>query len=207
MIFILAVAVVFVLLIVAEVWWRTRPVHGEFSRKFVHITVGSFVAFWPWFLSWNQIRFLSLAFLIGISISKAFKIFRSIHSVGRPTWGEVFFALAVGLTTFITHDKWVFMAALLQMSLADGLAAVVGVQYGAANRYRILGHAKSLVGSLAFVIVSLAILLLFQDQSGVMVGVARLISLPLLGAAVENFGIAGLDNLFVPLLFAAALTH
>lgn len=205
--FILAISIVFVLLILAEYWWRTRDTHGEFSRKFVHITVGSFVAFWPWFLSWNEIRFLSLAFLVVVSLSKIFKIFQSIHSVGRPTWGEVFFALAVGLTTFVTHNKWVFMAALLQMSLADGLAAVVGVRFGHAKRYQILGHTKSLLGTATFVLVSAAILIAYAQVSDSSLSLLALTGLPLLGALVENFGIAGLDNLLVPLLFAAVLAH
>jgi phytol kinase len=190
----------------AEYWWRTHRIHGEFSRKFIHISVGSFVAFWPWFLSWNEIRLLSVAFLIAISISKAFNIFQSIHSVVRPTWGEVFFAVSVGLTTFITQDKWVFMAALLQMGLADGLAAVVGVRFGKGSRYQIFGHAKSLVGSLTFIAVSFLILILFQEQSGQVVNAYKLAGLPLLSAAVENFGIAGLDNLLVPLLVAWILS-
>lgn len=203
---ILAISSVFLLLVAAEYWWRTHRVHGEFSRKFIHISVGSFVAFWPWFLSWNEIRLLSVAFLIAISISKSLNIFQSIHSVVRPTWGEVFFAMAVGLTTLITQDKWVFMAALLQMSLADGLAAVVGVRFGRGNRYQVFGHAKSLVGSLTFIAVSFLILILFQQQSGQVVSVFKLAGLPLLGAAVENFGIAGLDNLLVPLLVAWVLS-
>lgn len=204
--FILAVAIVFILLVTAEYWWRTRKSHGEFSRKFVHISVGSLVAFWPWFLSWGEIQFLSIAFLIVISLSKALNIFRSIHSVGRPTWGEVCFAMAVGLTTLVTHDKWVFMAALLQMSLADGLAAVMGVRFGASSRYRIFGHVKSVVGTLTFVVVSLLILFLFQSQSGQDVSTLKLAALPLLSAAVENFAIGGLDNLLVPLLVAFALS-
>jgi dolichol kinase len=204
--FILVGLIVFCLLMIAEIRWRKGNAHGEFSRKFVHITVGSFVAAWPWFLSWGEIQVLSVGFLVAISLSKALNIFRSIHSVGRPTWGEVFFAMSVGLTTLITNNKWVFMAALLQMSLADGLAAVVGVRFGAANRYQILGHAKSVIGSLTFIVISFLILLFFQHQSGQSVNVMKLAGIPLVGAAVENFGIAGLDNLFVPLLVAFLLS-
>ena len=66
---ILTVLAVFALLMGSEFWWRTHDSHDEFSRKFVHITVGSFVAFWPFYLSWGQIMFLSLAFLVVISIT------------------------------------------------------------------------------------------------------------------------------------------
>ncbi len=67
---IFTVLAVFLVLLGSELWWRKHITHSEFSRKFVHITVGSFVAFWPFYLSWGQIRLLSLGFLIVVGISK-----------------------------------------------------------------------------------------------------------------------------------------
>jgi phytol kinase len=203
--FILAVTVVFALLVGCELWWRKRDMHDEFSRKFVHITVGSFVAFWPFFLSWNQIRLLSLAFLVVVIVSKRLHVFRAIHSVQRPTMGEVFFALAVGGVTFITHDKYIYMAALLQMSLADGFAAVVGVRYGQTHTYKVLGHTKSLVGSATFFAISVIILLAFTHYSYLILAPYELVGLALGATIIENFGIQGLDNLLVPVAIAAGL--
>jgi phytol kinase len=151
---------------VSEVWWRKRNVHDELSRKFVHITVGSFVAFWPFFLSWDEIKLLSLAFLAVVAVSRYLNIFQAIHSVQRPTWGELWFAIAVGAIAFTTHNKWIYAAALLQMSLADGLAAVLGVAYGRRHRYQIFGQPKSLIGSLTFFITSILILVGFSRYSG-----------------------------------------
>ena len=199
------VVLVFVLLVVSELYWRKRQPHSELSRKFIHITVGSFVAFWPFFLSWGQIQLLSIAFLIVITISKKLHIFQAIHSVQRPTWGELFFAAAVGLTTLITHDKYLFAAALLQMSLADGLAAVVGTRYGRKNRYTIGGHAKSVTGSATFVIISLIILGGYGLLAGVTLQPLVLLTTALATAALENLGLYGLDNLLVPLFVAVAL--
>lgn len=205
MAFLLAVLVVFVLLAGCELWWRRRDVHGEFSRKFIHVTVGSFVAFWPFFLSWNQIRLLSVAFLIVVLISKQLQIFKAIHSVQRPTWGEIFFALAVGVVTFITHDKWVYMAALLQMSLADGLAAVMGVRYGLGRAYKVLGHTKTLIGSATFYIISVTILVAFVHFSTMMLTIPAILALAFAATIIENFGVQGFDNLLVPVVVALGL--
>jgi phytol kinase len=207
MIFILGLVLVsiFLVLITSELWWRKRAIHGEFSRKFVHITVGSFVAFWPFFLSWHEIQFLSIAFLIVVGVSKRLGVFQSIHSVQRPTWGEFFFAAAVGLVTLITHDKWIYMAALLQMSLADGLAAVVGVRFGRRSQYSVLGHTKSVAGSVTFCVVSFLLLVVLTHYGDVVVPIAALIALPFVAGIVENFGVQGLDNLLVPILIAAVL--
>src|SRR5690242_6050840 len=93
------VALVFLVLLASEAYWRKHQPDSEISCKFIHLSIGSFVAFWPFFLSWNEIRLLSLAFVLAVAISKWLNIFQAIHSVQRPTWGEVYFALAVGLLT------------------------------------------------------------------------------------------------------------
>ncbi|MDL2341738.1 MAG: hypothetical protein QFB87_01505 [Patescibacteria group bacterium] len=203
--FLLAVAAVFSLLVASELYWRTHKQHGELSRKFIHITVGSFVAVWPFFLSWGQIQILSLAFLLVVSASKYLKIFQAIHSVQRPTWGELFFSAAVGLTTLATQNKYLFAAALLQMSLADGLAAIIGTRYGKGNQYFIGGHAKSLAGTATFVVVSLGILLIYGLTAGVTLQPYVLLTIAFSTAALENVGLFGFDNLLVPVFVAVAL--
>jgi dolichol kinase len=158
-------------------------------------------------MSWNQIRFFSLAFLIVVVLSRYLGIFQAIHSAQRPTIGEIFFALAVGATTFVTYQRWVYAAALLQMSLADGLAAVIGVHFGKTTRYRIFGSKKSIVGTLVFFFTSLLILFDFSYASGGSLGLTRLVATAVGSTVIENLaGNYGLDNLFVPLLVAGALT-
>jgi dolichol kinase len=201
----LTVLAVLALILIGEFWWRRQRIHGEFTRKFVHITVGSFVAFWPFFLSWDEIRLLSAAFLVVVGISKHLRVFRAIHSVQRPTWGELCFALAVGIITFITQDKWIYMAALLQMSLADGFAAVIGTRYGQRFRYVVFGHAKSVLGTLTFFIVSVLILFGYSQGSGQYLAAMFIFDLAVATSAIENLGVAGLDNLLVPVAVAASL--
>lgn len=201
----LTILTVLIILVGTELWFRKHAPHDEFSRKFVHITVGSFVAFWPFFLSWREIQLLSLAFLVAISLSKFFGVFQAIHSVQRPTWGEVFFAAAVGIITLITQDKWIYAAALLQMSLADGLAAVVGTKYGGRIKYLIFGHPKSLVGTLTFFTVSMMILLLLNPYLPNELSVAVILGTSLFASILENIFIMGLDNLLVPLFVAMIL--
>jgi len=202
---ILTLLVVFILLVCNEMWWRSQLSHTEINRKFIHITVGTFVAFWPFFLSWQQIRWMSLAFLVVVALSKYLHIFKAIHSVQRPTWGEIFFAVAVGAVTFITQNKWIFAAAVLQMALADGLAAIIGVQYGRKQRYLVFGQAKSVVGTATFILVSVYILVAFTYVSGTPLAYGTILGLSVAAGAIENFGVFGLDNLFVPVLIAYVL--
>ena len=140
-----------------------------------------------------------------IVVSKYLNIFQAIHSVQRPTWGEIFFALVVGVLAFVTHDKWIYAAALLQMSLADGMAAVVGTYFGRNHRYHVLGHIKSIPGTIAFFVISLGILALYSGHSGTHLMLPTMLAVSLCATLLENFAIHGFDNLLVPLLVAVAL--
>jgi dolichol kinase len=105
----------------------------------------------------------------------------------------------------MTHQPAVYAVALLHMSLADGLAAVVGDRYGHGSTYHIFGTKKSRLGTLTFLCVSLAILVAFSVQQGVSLG----IWLPLIAAGatiLENFAIRGLDNLLIPVFVALLLS-
>ena len=203
---ILTVLVVGLLLVLNELWVRQLSQPTELSRKFIHITVGSFVAFWPFFLSWTQITLLSIAFVLVVAVSKYFHIFSAIHSVQRPTYGEVFFGLAVGAIALVTHSKGIYAAALLQMSLADGLAAVVGLRYGKGNTYKVLGATKSVAGTATFFAVSMTLLAGYSVISDVTIAPLIMLSMAAGASAIENVGVYGLDNLLVPLLIAAALS-
>lgn len=200
----LTVLAVFLLIVTSEVLWRKHNIETEYTRKFVHISVGSFVAFWPLFLGKDEIVGLSLAFVVVVLLSNYLRVFRAVHSVQRPTWGEVMFALSVGTVALIAHNGWVYLAALLHMSLADGLAAVIGTRFGRRTKYRIFKQHKSIVGTLTFLLVSIGILLgyaLFTPST------FSLWFVPLAVAAtiLENISIRGLDNLLVPVLVAVVL--
>jgi dolichol kinase len=189
----LSVLAVFFILLASEYGWRKHWMANEFGRKFVHITVGSFVAFWPFFMTWNDIRLLSLAFLFVVIVSNQLKVFRAIRSVQRPTFGEICFAAVVGLLTYVTHSKGIYAAALLQMSGRD-------------NKYHVLGHIKSIVGTATFLIVSLMLLVGYglYSVAGISLGAALFGAI---GAAlIENLAPLGLDNLVVPLFIGILLT-
>jgi dolichol kinase len=200
----LVIACTFVLLVAAEYLWRIKHYYSEITRKFVHVTVGTFAAFWPWFLSWNQIELLAGAFLIVILLSRLLTIFSSIHLIGRKTLGEIFFALAIGGVAILTHDRLIFMAALLHLSLADGFAAIVGTHFGKRHQYQVFGQVKSVVGSLTFLLCSVIILGFYFALSHHS-ALPTIMWLPLLVTILENVGERGSDNLLVPLAVAVAL--
>ncbi|HTH72348.1 MAG TPA: hypothetical protein VL737_03230 [Candidatus Pristimantibacillus sp.] len=206
MLTIAAVAVVFLILLFAEYLSRYKGVHSELTRKIVHVLVGMFVAFWPFFLSWRQIQLLSVMFLVVVLLSIKFSIFSSVHAISRKSMGEVLFAIIIGILAFISSNQWIFAAAMLHLSLADGLAAVIGLAYGEHNSYRIMGRTKSLAGSLAFFFTSISIMIWYVSFSGADPSAMKLLWLPIMATVGEIVSGEGMDNLVVPLLVALVLT-
>lgn len=192
------------LLVISEILWHFRHLHPEYARKFVHITVGSLVAFWPFFLTRREVVALSIAFIGVLATAKYLNIFRAIRSVQRPTWGEAFFALAVGLLAYIAQDKWIYAVALLHMGVADGLAAVVGTRFGRQTRYHVFGYEKSAIGTLTFLGVSACILASYAGVSHTAVSVWY-VAIVLGAGLLENVAVRGFDNLLIPLFVAVCL--
>jgi len=206
MAFVLSILIVLALLLISEWWWRKNKKHDELSRKFVHITVGSFVAFWPYLLTPLQIKFISVAFIVVVIISKYFNIFQAIHSVQRPTNGELWFALALLIMAFWVKDPHIFTTSLLIMALADGLAAIFGLKYGKNNSYKVFGMKNSYFGSATFLLVSYIILLTFWAMTTPPYPGIYMLPIAVSAMVLENFGYKGLDNLVVPLFVALNLT-
>ena len=203
---VVAVAVIFVIVIFAEYLSRFKGVHSELTRKMVHILVGVFVAFWPFFLSWRQIQVISLLFLATVIWSIKFNIFSSIHAVSRNKVGEICFALVIGILSLITSKDWVFTAAMLHLSLADGLAAICGLAWGDGTTYKIMGRTKSIVGSLACFFTTVAIMVCYAAIIPLGYTGVTLVWLPVAATIAENVSGEGTDNMVVPMLVALVLT-
>lgn len=202
---IFAVIVVTILVYMGEVLQHRYNYHPEITRKFIHITVATFAAFWPFFMSWSHVELLSLILFAGVMASKRVAFFKAIHDVRRLTWGEIFFPVSIGMSALLAGNKWIFAAALLHLGLADGLAAVVGTLFGQKHRYKVLGHIKSRAGTITFWVCSFFIVLLCGVLYGPHDGISTLIWVPLIATFFENIGIAGSDNLLVPMFIVLIL--
>lgn len=205
---ILSLGLIFLALLVSELLWRGGKLQAETARKSIHVLVGSFIAFWPLYMSWREIQILCALLFLGVLFSYFFGVFGAIHKVKRKTGGELLFPVGIGLAAALTTQPWIFILAVLHLSLADGIAAVAGTKYGRKNQYRIGTHTKSLIGSAAFLIISMVLCMaafvgLRNELPGVSLAVFAIV--PFLSTAVENISRHGLDNVFVPLSVVLAL--
>lgn len=209
MLFILiSLAAIFVLLVTDEILWRLKRVSDEMARKIVHVSVAVFVAFWPLYMSYNQIKLIAIAFVLVILISRYLHIFRGILHVKRKTYGDLFFPLSILTLAIIGPAGLVFTIALLHIGLSDGIAALVGKRLGKSNQYKIFGQIKSIAGTLTFIIISLTILLTFKLlKAGEIPSLTWLnvLILPPVLAFVENVSAYGADDLTIPMILLVGL--
>ncbi|HEY5549999.1 MAG TPA: hypothetical protein VIK37_02245 [Candidatus Saccharimonadales bacterium] len=200
---------VFALLVISELLGRKKVLRGDPQRQFVHITVGSFIAFWPWLVSFNTIAWLGVLMLAVVLINRGKKLADFYSSVDRQSYGDIFYAMAVIITALIADDKIFFALAMSTMALGDGLANIIGQRYGRKWKYEFLGHKKTVLGSMTMWFVSMAVLgvgLLFAHDLVDYAGYTTLLlAVPPLLVLVENAAIWGLDNLAVPVAVILAL--
>lgn len=197
------------ILLSAEVMFRAKLLSGEYLRKYVHILGATFIAFWPWLVSWRTIQILGLLMGIIYWANQRLKVLHEDGYVKRKTEGEILFAMTVVLLPLATHNELFFAIAILHMALADGLAAVVGTSFKNPHKYKVFGMKKSVYGTFAFWFTSTLILsigLLFAGTTFTMQNYLIAITvLPLVLAALENLSPWGADNLTVPLVTVVAL--
>lgn len=192
--------------LLGEYLWRQRLLQEEYARKFVHIAIGLFAASWPLYLEWNDIRLISILLAVGYIAIRHLKLFQSVSSVKRNTYGEMFFALSFGLITLFTDSTAIYMLAVLVMTLADGLAAVVGTTFGHSNSYKLFGGTKSVVGSATFFLVTITLIAVFGLYTSVVVPIGISLCVAVIATVMENAGARGLDNLLIPLFITLVFT-
>jgi phytol kinase len=200
---------VFTLLLLAETLSRKKILRGENQRKFAHITIGAFIAFWPWFASWRTIQLIAVAMLAVVLINRRRVFFHSINGHRQGEYGDILLAVAILLCSLLTTTEIFFTLAILNVALADGLAAVVGRQYGQHWRYKIFNQMKTVVGSMTFWLISLSILgigiLFAHNQIDFASYATLLLILPPALVLLENVSGFGLDNITIPLAVLFAL--
>jgi dolichol kinase len=199
----------FALLVLTEYLGMRKILKGEYLRKFFHITAVTFIAFWPWLIGWGAIQFLAVG-MLGVMLAGRFLGILKYHGrIHRVTYGDIFLALAILICSFIAHQKVFFALAILEVALADGLAAVVGISYGKKWGYKVFGYSKTVIGTMVFWIVSIAILTagllaahsIFSYQDYYYL----LLLLPPILTILENLAVIGIDNIVIPLVTIAIL--
>jgi phytol kinase len=187
---------------------RVTPLGSEFVRKVVHIGTGQIIllAWWMQIPAWVGVSAAIFFSLVAI-LSYWFPLLPSINNIGRKSWGTCFYAMSIGILV-----AWFWALALPQyavlgilvMSWGDGLAGLIGRQYGR-HPYVLWGSQKSWEGSAVMAIVSslVAIAILLPTHGNHWQSWLAAIVIGPIAAGLESFSKLGIDNLTVPIGSAA----
>ncbi|AUC60390.1 phytol kinase Vte5 [Cyanobacterium sp. HL-69] len=194
-----------ILILVSEILRRYYQANSEITRKIVHIGAGQVILLAWWLnIPSDLILLASIGASIVAILSYFLPILPSVNGVGRKSLGTLFYALSIGILTFLFWDKSLpqFTAiGILIMTWGDASAALIGQKWGK-NKYQFLGSTKSWEGSFTMFVVSaiviLTILFFVYPWQYYFVIVALLTAL--IATILESFSIVGIDNLTVPVL-------
>eukprot|EP00899_Mesostigma_viride_P026407 jgi/Mesvir1/6951/Mv09101-RA.2 len=198
-----------------DVLLKKKLVSPDMSRKGIHILCGQVIALWnlydtshwTWTLNVAIPAFMAVSCTVKGAIlrDKRDKDVRTMTRTGDPgelLRGPLMFALAyitLGLAAFRTPAAVVAGAALVY---GDGFAPVMGKLYGRGH-YRALGRSKTLTGSAAFVVATIAGTSLFSAVLGYPNLAApgewaRVAAATTLSAVAEALSPSDVDNFLVP---------
>jgi phytol kinase len=202
----IAVVPVYVSLIVvtAELCHRWCLLSPEPTRKIVHIGTGNVMAI-AWLLQLPAWVGITSAVLAGITtlISYQLPILPGVNSVGRKSLGTFFYAVSIGLLTAIfwpMQRPEYGVLGILIMAWGDGLAAIVGQQWGQ-HPYQVWGNRKSIEGTIALAVVSylLTVMILYIVQGNLPMTWAIGVPVAIAAVGLESISQLGIDNLTLPL--------
>ncbi len=198
----------------AELLRRSGSCSAETARKIIHAGVGVWAV--PAVLLFSDWRVAILPPLAAAAANFVIHRFRLLpSSIDDPTnLGTVFFPLSFAglLAVFFRPGEpddlgFVAVAGLLTMALGDAAAAICGKRFGTRG-YTVLGHRRTMEGSLALFLTSAAaIAVVLHTMAGFSwhPAVAFGLVTGTVAAGIEAVCPFGSDNLFVPLGAAGVL--
>ncbi len=199
-------ALVFLVLFATSEWlYHKKKVHAELTRKYVHLSTGLLTMLFPPLLKNHWlVLLLCSSFLVILIASQIFNLLPSINGVKRKTRGSFLFPVVV-YVCYITYQYYgqhsFYYLPILVLAFADPAAALAGKKYRW-KPYVILGHTKTVAGSLAFIAVAFLIsfiLLILQQKTGISIAVVTAVAVAMVSVFAEAFSHNGWDNFTIPM--------
>ncbi len=202
----IVLAVLILGLRICRLRWHWQP---ETVRKLVHIGMGTVALTFPWVfdsaLPVFALAAIAFVMLVALRYVPWLKTTMGgvIDAVDRVSAGELYFPAGIALSFWLTGgDPLLYCVPILILTLADAVAALVGIRYGT-KLFTTLEGTKSYQGSSAFFAMAFVCALLpLTLYAHIALFPAVLISLitGMLTMLVEAVAWRGLDNLFIPVM-------
>ncbi len=204
------------LIALAEIWHRWKSPKVEWTRKLVHLGGGAVCLSLPFAIHSHWVVLaMAVSMAVLFLVTKRLGWLRSIHGIQRPSLGSEYYPIVIYFLFLLTPGApWKYVICVLVLAVADSAAAIIGTKFGRL-RFLVEDETKSLEGSIAFFVVTLAAVVIplviwnpLGDphqyplaQSG-QPAVHYMLASMLIGFLVTCFEVVslrGTDNLWVPL--------
>jgi uncharacterized protein (TIGR00297 family) len=192
---------------------KTRASLGwspEINRKLVHVGTGVLIVFSPlFFTSAKPLLWMAVLFMIVNFVGVQTGMLKGMHDTRRKSFGTVFYPMTffILVASCWNGHKAVLILSMMVLAFSDAAAAAVGELMKRPHEYRLGTDKKSLEGSAAMFIVTLALIWAFLPVLARMDGIAVAwqtaawiaFITAVLSTALEAVSSGGSDNLTAPL--------
>ena len=181
------------------------PEQREWSRKLVHIGAGPVVLI-AWAFGVDQLIAVPAAGAITLlaALNHRVRVLPAIEDVERRSYGTIAYGASITLLLWLwwpAHPATV-AAGVLVMAFGDGLAGLLGPMIPSPS-WTVFGERRSLAGTGAMAMASLAVLLaLGQLGGGIAPAPAEIVLIALVATGLEQWAQLGIDNFSVPMAVA-----
>ena len=197
---------IIILISLSELSLKKNMLSVHANRIIIHITVGIAVSLTPHIFNTHlQPALLAFIFFLINLISYHNNILNSFHSIGRVSYGTIFFPLSYLLISisFWDYPNHITISFIL-LAIADPIASIVGENINKPISYTLLTDKKTLQGSIAMFICSMIIIFIlsnyffhdwnldFQIVAAICIGLAVTLA--------EAISYKGSDNLTIPII-------
>lgn len=201
-----------VLFLIAEIWRRRCSPDPEHTRKFVHVGAGLIALTFPLLFGSHWIVLILAILFVGVFVlTRRLGILQSVQGVERITIGEILYPVAIYLiflTTELSGAHGYYVFTILVLAISDTAAGLIGRRLGVGS-FHISGEKKTLAGSFAFLISTVAIALLlgveYMDTPAMGGTLLPLISVALVATLTEAVTPWGFDNVTIPVAMLGML--
>ena len=204
--FILFFFSIIILISLSELALKQRLWTNNTNRKIIHITVGIAVSITPHIFITNiQPALLAFIFFILNLFSYKNNKLKSFHSIGRDSYGTIFFPLSYLLICipFWDYPEHITISMMI-LAIADPFASIIGNITKKPISYNILGDQKTLLGSIGMFACSTIIVFIlsnyFFNDWDIGFRIIAVISIGLAVTLAEALSYKGSDNLTIPVI-------
>lgn len=203
-------AISITILLIGELIGRSTPIPPEVTRKVAHVGSGVVVLLLPVMLesAWTVMA-MAAGFGLLLGGTHIAGLLPSVHDVNRGIGGVVWYPIAAWLCYVLAFeilhtDYRVYAIAVFVLALADTAGAVVGRRWGLHHYPAGTGHLRTIEGSLAVAVATLACVAvpLALGDGRVTAAEAFLVAYVTAVAVAVAEGVSrwGADNVSIPLV-------